>query len=64
MFGIFKDDNAQRAIKQEARDKYEPLMSKIKNKYNIKNEKLSVIVKQMLKEFDEEDKNQTKQYKK
>jgi len=32
-------------------------MSKVKNKYNIKNEKLSVIVKQMLKEFDEEDEN-------
>ena len=39
-------------------------MNKIKNKYNIKNEKLSGIVKQMLKEFDEEDKKQTKQYKK
>ena len=36
-------------------------MNKIKNKYNIKNEKLSGIVKKMLKEFDEEDKKQTKQ---
>jgi hypothetical protein len=37
------------------------MMNKIKNKYNIKNEKLSGIVKQMLKEFDEEDKKIVKQ---
>lgn len=36
-------------------------MSKIKNKYNIKNEKLSGIVKKMLKDFDEEDKKLVKQ---
>lgn len=36
-------------------------MNKIKNKYNTKKEKLSGIVKQMLKEFDEEDKKIVKQ---